>query len=127
MIKFIQENLKLIIEIALMVILIILSVISLVKKSGGKISVWDAVKAVILEKIPSFIAIVESDGKGEEKKNKVLNLVLKEAEESLGRPLSQEEFNAIVVLASKQIELVLAAPQKKEIVPSGPVKSKYRV
>lgn len=123
--EFILENWKTIAAVGLAIISSIISTIIIIKKSGGKISVWDALKAVILEKIPSYIAIVEIEGHGEEKKNSVLNMALREAAESLGRKLTEEETNAIIALANKQIEKVLAAPQKKEI-PEKP-KSKYRV
>jgi len=123
--EFILENWKAIAAVSLAIISSIISTIIIIKKSGGKISVWDALKAVILEKIPSYIAIVETEGHGEEKKNSVLNMVLREAAESLGRKLTEEETNAIIALASKQIETVLAAPQKKEM--TDRPKSKYRV
>ena len=123
--EFLIENWQYVAAICFAALSTVFSTILIIKKSGGKISVWDAVKAVILEKIPSYIAIVEVDGHGEEKKNAVLNLALKEAAASLGRKLTNEETNAIIALASKQIETVLAAPQKKEI-PEKP-KSKYRV
>ena len=123
--EFILENWKTIAAVCLAIISSIISTIIIIKKSGGKVSVWDALKAVILEKIPSYIAIVETDGHGEEKKNKVLNMALREAADALGRNLTEEETNAIITLANKQIEKVLAAPQKKEI--SDRPKSKYRV
>ena len=125
--EFILENWKIIAAIFLTIVSTILSTIIIVKKSGGKISVWDVIKAVILEQIPSFIAIVETEGHGDEKRNKVLNMTLKEAEDKLGRPLSNEENQMIIALASKQIEVVLAAPQKKEINKGAVQKSKYRV
>ena len=68
--------------------------------------------------------MVEVDGHGEEKKNKVIQMALKEASESLGRSLTDDESEAIIALVSKQIELTLATPQKKEIKSS---KGKYRV
>ena len=107
----------------------IISTAIIIKKSGGKMSVWEALKSVILEKIPSWIAIVEKKGSGEEKKNAVLNLAVREASEILGRSLTPEETELIMALAGKQIELVLATPQKKEIVAPAPEKpkSKYRV
>ena len=123
--EFILDNWKTIAAVGLAIISSIISTIIIIKKSGGKISVWDALKAVILEKIPSYIAIVETEGHGEEKKNSVLNMALREAAESLGRKLTEEETNAIIALANKQIEKVLAAPQKKEI--ADRPKSKYRV
>ena len=122
--EFILQNWKIIAAVLLALFSTIVSTIIIIKKSGGKVSVWDALKSVILEKIPSYIAIVETDGHGEEKKNKVLNMVLKEAADKLGRPLSDDESQMIIALASKQIETVLAAPQKKEA-PVKP-KSNYR-
>ena len=123
--EFILENWKTIAAVGLAIISSIISTIIIIKKSGGKISVWDALKAVILEKIPSYIAIVETEGHGEEKKNSVLNMALREAADALGRKLTEEETNAIIALAKKQIEKDLAAPQKKEI--ADRPKSKYRV
>lgn len=122
--EFILENWKLLAAVCLAVISTVLSTIIIVKKSGGKVSVWDALKSVILEKIPSYIAIVETEGHGEEKKNSVLNMTLREASEVLGRKLTDEETNAIIALATRQIEKILAAPQKKEIAEKP--KSKYR-
>ena len=124
--EFILQNWKILAAAVLTVISSIISAVVIIKKSGGKVSWWDAIKAVILEKIPSYVAIVEVDGHGEEKRNTVLNMALKEASEMLGRRLSNEETELIIALASKQIEKVLAAPQKKEIAPKTP-KSKYRV
>lgn len=124
--EFILQNWKILAAAVLTVISSIISAIVIIKKSGGKVSWWDAIKAVILEKIPSYVAIVEVDGHGEEKRNTVLNMALKEASEMLGRRLSNEETEVIIALASKQIETVLAAPQKKEIAPKTP-KSKYRI
>ena len=122
--EFILQNWEIIATVLLVLFSTIASTIIIIKKSGGKVSVWDAIKSVILEKIPSYIAIVETDGHGEEKKNKVLNMALKEAADKLGRPLSDDESQMIIALASKQIETVLAAPQKKEA-PAKP-KSPYR-
>ena len=122
--EFILKNWKLIAAALLMIVSTIVSTIIIVKNGKGKISVWDALKSVILEKIPSFIAMVEVDGQGEEKKNKVIQMALKEASESLGRSLTDDESEAIIALVSKQIELTLATPQKKETKPS---KGKYRV
>lgn len=124
--EFILQNWKIFAAAVLTVISSIISAIVIIKKSGGKVSWWDAIRAVILEKIPSYVAIVEVDGHGEEKKDAVLNMALKEASEMLGRQLSNEETELVIALASKQIEKVLAAPQKKEIAPKTP-KSKYRV
>ncbi len=123
--EFLIQNWQYVAAICFAALSTVFSTILIIKKSGGKISIWDAVKAVILEKIPSYIAIVETEGHGEEKKNSVLNMALREASESLGRKLTEEETQAVIALASKQIETVLAAPQKKEI--TDRPKSKYRV
>ena len=66
---------------------------------------------------------------GEEKKNSVINMALKEAGEMLVKDLYPEEKQLIISLASKQIELILAAPQKKNVVVVAPAKpkSRYRV
>lgn len=126
--EFLIENWQYVAAIFFTAISTVLSTILIIKKSGGKVSVWDAIKSVILEQIPSYIAIVETEGHGEEKKNKVLNMALKEAADKLGRSLSDEETQMIIALASKQIEVILAAPQKKEL-PENPEKpkSKYRI
>ena len=125
--EFILENWKLIAAVVLSILSAIISTIIIVKKNGGKVSWWDAIKAVILEKVPSYISIVEVEGHGEEKKNAVLNMAIREASEMLGRPLSNEESQLVIGLAGKQIEKVLAAPQKKQIAPEKAPKSKYRV
>lgn len=122
--EFILQNWKILAAVVLALLSTIASTIIIIKKSGGKVSVWDALKSVILEKIPSYIAIVEVEGHGEEKKNSVLNMALREAADILGRKLTEEETEVIISLASKQIETVLAAPQKKSI---NQPKSKYRV
>ena len=124
--EFILENWKLIAAIALSILSAVISTIIIVKKSGGKVSWWDAIKAVILEKVPSYISIVEVEGHGEEKKDAVLNMAIREASEMLGRPLTNEESQLIIGLAGNQIEKILAAPQKKQIAPEKTHKSKYR-
>lgn len=127
--EFLQQYWKILALAALMFLSIATSTANLVKKSGGKVSVWDALKSAVLEKIPSWITFVEKDGSGEEKKNAVINMALREAGEMLGKDLSPEEKELIISLASKQIELILAAPQKKDVVVVAPEKpkSKYRV
>lgn len=126
--QFLEDYWKYIAAASMVILSTILSTVIIVKKSGGKISVWDALKTVILEKIPSWIAIVEKEGSGQEKKNAVLNLAVREASEILGRSLTPEETELIMAFAGKQIELVLATPQKKEVapIPEKP-KSKYRI
>lgn len=127
--QFLEDYWKYLAAGAALLFSTIISTAIIIKKSGGKMSIWEALKSVILEKIPSWIAIVEKEGSGEEKKNAVLNLAVREASEILGRSLTPEETELIMALAGKQIELVLATPQKKEIVAPAPEKpkSKYRV
>lgn len=125
--EFILQYWKYIVAAGFTLISTIISTIVIIKKSGGKISVWDALKSVILEKIPSYVAIVETSGRGEEKKNAVLNLALEDAASALGRNLTDEERAAVIALASKQIEAVLAAPQKKEVIKVEKPKGKYRI
>lgn len=124
--EFLQEYWKPIASAGLFLVSLIVSTVIIVKKSGGKVSVWDAIKSAILEKVPSLISIVEREGSGEEKKNAVLNMALREAHEVIGRQLTVEETELIVNLVSKQIELILATPQKKEAVKEVKV-SPYRI
>ena len=124
--EFLEQYWKPIASAGFLLVSIITSTIVIIKKSGGKMSLWDALKAVLLEKLPSLIAVVEKDGSGEEKKNAVLNLALKEASEVIGRQLTVEETELIMSLVGKQIELILATPQKKDVVKEVKV-SPYRI
>ena len=123
--EFILENWPKIAAILITVIASVISTVIIIKKSGGKVKIWDVLIAAILKQIPSFVSIVETKGSGEEKRNKVIKMSLEYAKDELGRALTDEETVAIVSLVSRQIELILAAPQKKEL-PEKP-KSKYRV
>lgn len=123
--EFILENWPKIAAILITVIASVISTVIIIKKSGGKVKIWDVLTAAILKQIPSFVSIVETKGSGEEKRNKVIKMSLEYAKDELGRALTDEETVAIVSLVSRQIELILAAPQKKEL-PEKP-KSKYRV
>ena len=125
--QILKEYWKYILAAFLGIISLIVSTIIIVKKSGGKMTIWEALKIAVLEKIPSWIAIVEKKGSGEEKKNAVLNLAVREATKILGRDLTPEETELIIAFAGNQIESVLATPQKKEIVEPEKPKSKYRV
>lgn len=128
--EWLKENWKLVAGVGGLFMSTILSTIIIVKKSGGKLSAWEALKSVLMEQIPSWISIVEKEGSGEEKKNAVINLAVKKAGEFLGRSLSTEETELIISLASRYIELVLATPQKKEvplIEAQQAKKSKYRI
>ena len=120
-INFVKQNYKLIIGCAIIVLTTIISSIITVKKSGGKVSFWEALKARIFEQIPEWLNLVEKPGNGEEKKEAVLDLALNEAKAFLGRDLTEEEKNAIKLLASSHLENVMRTPKAKS------KKSKYTV
>ena len=119
--NFIKENLKEIISVAVLIVVIIISAIISVKKSGGKISFWEALKSRIFEQIPLWADLVEKPGNGEAKKEAVIELALNEAKAYLGRELTESEHQAIITLASSHLENVLKAPKAKS------KKSKYTV
>ena len=119
--EFIKQNYKLIIGCVIIIATTIISSIITVKKSGGKTTFWEALKARIFEQIPQWADLVEKPGNGEEKKEAVLDLALNEAKAFLGRELSEQEINAVKLLASSHLENVLKAPKAKS------KKSKYTV
>ena len=119
--NFLKANYKYIIGFILLAATTIVSSIITVKKSGGKTTFWEALKARIFEQIPQWAELVEKPGNGEEKKEAVLDLALNEAKAYIGRELSEEERNAIRLLASSHLENVLKAPKAKA------KKSKYTV
>lgn len=120
-INFVKQNYKLIIGCVIVVATTIVSSIITVKKSGGKTTFWEALKARIFEQIPQWADLVEKPGNGEEKKEAVLDLALNEAKAFLGRELTEQEINAVKLLASSHLENVLKAPKAKS------KKSKYTV
>lgn len=121
MIEIIQNNLgKIILGVILVVCMIISSIIT-VKKSGGKVSFWEALKARIFENIPMWIDLVEKPGNGEAKKEAVLDLALNEAKAYLGRELTDNEKEAVRLLASSHLENVMHSTKAKS------KKSKYRI
>ena len=119
--NLIKENWKLIVGCIIVVATTIVSSIITVKKSGGKTTFWQALKARIFEQIPEWADLVEKPGNGEEKKEAVLDLALNEAKAFLGRELTEQEINAVRLLASSHLEAVLKAPKAKS------KKSKYTV
>lgn len=121
MIEFIKENWKEIASILILILAIIISSIITVKKSGGKTSFWEALKARIFEQIPLWSDLVEKPGNGEAKKEAVLDLALNEAKAYLGRELTDKEKDAIRLLASSHLENVLHSTKAKS------KKSKYRI
>ena len=120
-INFVKQNYKLIIGCVIVIATTIISSIITVKKSGGKTTFWEALKARIFEQIPQWAELVEKPGNGEEKKEAVLDLALNEAKAFIGRELSEQEANAVRLLASSHLENVLKAPKAKS------KKSKYTV
>lgn len=121
--NYLKHNLITILGFVVLFICLIISSIIIAKKSGGKVSFWDALKARILEQIPFWADLVEQNGNGEAKRQKVLKLAVKEASQLLGRELTAEETNAVAILASEHLEAVLEAPQKKQ---DPKKKSRYR-
>lgn len=120
-INFVKQNYKFITGIFIIVATTIISSIITVKKSGGKTTFWEALKARIFEQIPQWAELVEKPGNGEEKKEAVLDLALNEAKAFIGRELTEQETNAVRLLASSHLENVLKAPKAKS------KKSKYTV
>ena len=121
LLNFIKVNYKLILGCIILAATTIVSSIITVKKSGGKTSFWEALKARIFEQIPEWLNLVEKPGNGEEKKEAVLDLALNEAKAFLGRELTEEEKNAVRLLASSHLENVMRTPKAKS------KKSKYTV
>lgn len=120
--NFIKANYKQIVSVLILIATIIISSIITVKKSGGKISFWEALRARVLEQIPLWADLVEKPGNGERKKEAVIELALNEAKAYLGRELTNPEQQAIITLASSHLEDVLKAPKATKT-----NKSKYTV
>lgn len=119
--NFVKANLKEIISIVILIAAIIISAIITVKKSGGKTSFWEALRARIFEQIPLWADLVEKPGNGEAKKEAVIELALNEAKAYLGRELTDPEKQALISMASSHLENVLRSPKAKS------KKSKYTV
>lgn len=66
-------------------------------------------------KVPNVVAAVEAPGNGEVKKATVIKYLTKDFEKVLGRKITERECVIVSDLISKDIEAVLAAPHKKEI------------
>ena len=120
-INFIKANYKQIISVIILIAAIIISSIITVKKSGGKTSFWEALRARIFEQIPLWAELVEKPGNGEAKKEAVIELALNEAKAYLGRDLTDPEKQALISMASSHLENVLKSPKSKS------KKSKYTV
>ena len=113
-INFIKEYWKIILAVLVSLITTIISTIVIIKKSGGKLSLLEALKLAIVQNIPGWAAVVECPGSGEEKKNAVVNLALRLAAKMLNRKLTDEERDLVKSFTVENLELVLAAPHKKE-------------
>ena len=120
-INFLKNNYKEILSVLILIVAIIVSAIITVKKSGGKVSFWEALKSRIFEQIPLWAELVEKPGNGEAKKEAVIELALNEAKAYLGRELTDPEKQALITMASSHLENVLKAPKAKS------KKSKYTV
>lgn len=114
LLNFIKEYWKIILAVLVSLLTTIISTIIIVKKSGGKLSLWEALKLALAQKIPAWAAQVECPGNAEEKRNAVINLALRLAAKMLGRQLTEEERELICSFTTDNLELVLAAPHKKE-------------
>lgn len=66
-------------------------------------------------RVPGVVAAVEVSGNGEAKRSAVINYLTKEFEKVLGRKITEKECVIVSDLISKDIEAVLSAPTKKEI------------
>lgn len=119
--NFIKDNLKEIISVVILIAAIVISAIITVKKSGGKTSFWEALRARIFEQIPLWTDLVEKPGNGEAKKQAVIELALNEAKAYLGRELTDPEKQALISMASSHLENVLHSTKAKS------KKSKYTV
>lgn len=120
-INFVKANYKEIISVIMLLAAIIISAIITVKKSGGKTSFWEALRARIFEQIPLWADLVEKPGNGEAKKQAVIDLALNEAKAYLGRELTDPEKQALISMASSHLENVLKSPKAKA------KKSKYTI
>lgn len=121
LLNFIKVNYKLIIGCIILAATTIVSSIITVKKSGGKTTFWEALRARIFEQIPLWADLVEKPGNGEAKKQAVIELALNEAKAYLGRELTEPEQQALISMASSHLENVLKSPKAKA------KKSKYTV
>ena len=121
LLNFIKVNYKLILGCIILAATTIVSSIITVKKSGGKTTFWEALRARIFEQIPLWAELVEKPGNGEAKKQAVIDLALNEAKAYLGRELTEPEQQALISMASSHLENVLKSPKAKS------KKSKYTV
>ena len=121
LLNFIKANYKLILGCIILAATTIVSSIITVKKSNGKTTFWEALRARIFEQIPLWAELVEKPGNGEAKKEAVMELALNEAKAYLGRELTEPEQQALISMASSHLENVLKSPKAKA------KKSKYTV
>ena len=121
--EFIIANWQL---LASAVLFIIATIIGIVRGRKKGYTFSDILVGLITEQLPHWISLAEvSGGNGEQKKVQVLNNALNFASKTLGRKLSEEETSFIIAQASKYIEEILSAPQKKNV-PEVKKNAKYR-
>lgn len=65
--------------------------------------------------VPEYVATVECPGNGEIKKSTVIKILVELFEKKIGRKATDKEKLIVESLIGFDIEAVLAAPQKKEI------------
>lgn len=69
----------------------------------------------VVSALPGLISKVERPGDGENKKALVVAYAFSLFKKSLGRDLSDGEYNLAKKAISEQIESILSTPQKKEV------------
>ena len=65
--------------------------------------------------VPEVVSKVEKPGNGEAKKSTVIKVLSSLFEQKLGRKITEKESAIVLDFLASDIEAVLAAPQKKEI------------
>ena len=102
---FLRTYYKEIVEIS---VLIISVVICLIKKRPG-VNEMDSIKKDVLERLPMFIALVESPGNGAQKKQQVLDLLSCYVRKIYHVDLTDDLF----LFFGDRIEDILSTPKKK--------------
>ena len=66
--------------------------------------------------VPEYVSGVECPGNGDVKKSTVMKILLQKFESRIGRKITEKESEIVANFLSSDIEAVLTAPQKKEII-----------
>ena len=111
MIEYLMNHPELIASVVLFVLTIICMII---KRRPKSLDEFVTIISDICKEIPNYIVSVECPGHGEDKKEKVISLALKETAKRLGRSLTDQETASCWIYYSEMIEKVLEAPQRKE-------------